>query len=149
MPDDGREPDELVGDLRPAHEGVLGGDETVVLVGYFGDGPGETYRVYVDQQLREYIQVPADAVVYRKHLDEPDTYAARSAVWIKASVMEAAIDYDGHTDVLTDRGIGKRLPKNLLDAAYDITIQFRRPYTGMNCTVRCGTPERTDLALRP
>ncbi len=140
MGDDGRDPDDVVGQLRPvpADGDRLPESDYVVLLGYFGDGDGDTHRIYVDQELDEYIQVPAEAVAYRQRVDDPDVYAQRSAVWVKRDALMEEIVYPGGFERdLIAMGIGQRLPKNKLDVAFDLTIVCIKTNTGNKvCSIK-------------
>jgi hypothetical protein len=127
--DDGREPDELVAALRPP-ESLAGAPDLVVLTGYFGTGPGDTVRIYADVAMRRYIELPASAVKFRKRIDQTDEFGARSHVWVDADVLRTPIVHS--EDVIThfaDKGLGGQLPRDLLQAAQDITLVAVRTST--------------------
>jgi hypothetical protein len=140
--DDGRDPDPLVGELRNVINDVVGSEDIVVLVGYFGEGVDGAKRIYRDPELQEYVEVPGDEILWREQVDPPDEFGARSAIWVRRSDMEREIHYpEGTHDALSDAGLGFRIPETRLDAAARMAIVCR-PMTKSRCAT-AWTSERS------
>jgi hypothetical protein len=125
--------DPLPDALRDPNEGLVGGPDVVVLVGYLGDGRDGNMRVYRDPELNHYVEFPEASIRRRETIDNPDEFGARSAVWVDRDVMTADIGVPPEVQqALADRGVGTRLPATLLDAAQDMNI-LCRPMTKSHC----------------
>jgi hypothetical protein len=89
-PDPDLTPDDLVGALTDG--GQIHDVDTVD--GFVGHSQDDMTRIYLDDALRTFINVPTEAIKHRLKLDDPASVAPRSRLWIDRAALDEPVEQD-------------------------------------------------------
>jgi hypothetical protein len=125
-------PDPLVLEVWPP-EGKSQSTNHDIVEGYLGPGRSEDkFRIYADEHLTRFVEVPRDAIIARRKIDSQHPYRAHSRIWLKAEILDHELDYrfenqdifDREDFLLTVEGDwGITLPRTLRDAMIRESIE--------------------------